>query len=229
MYEKIRLLTILVLGFCISLYFLKHKRKRIKFILPKETINYKQFKQEVKNGDLLVTKASNNPLSLIHSIALGTPVAHVGIALVEKEGDESSQVFMFESGAPRGAQLRNLDDYMLDGADYLWWRPLHVSDSARQDVVRAMEFYNKVPYSWEFLKDLPKLIFSIEIPGLIDEGKQWSASCGDLVANVFIRAGLIKSKIKKWLPMNFIDDSEMNWEKNGSVFDEPINVIFNIN
>ena len=205
---------------------LRVKRKRVKFLQPTETINHKEFRKQVRSGDLLVTKASNNILSLVHSFALGTPVAHVGMAIVVSEGDENTAVFMFESGAPRGAQLRNLDDYMADGADYLWWRKMSCKEHIRERVISNMEKLSHVAYSWAFLKELPIILLGIEVPGSIQEGKQISASCADLIANVLIQSGVIKAKHKSWLPMHFIDDSQFAWGESGPIYEHPINVIF---
>jgi len=205
---------------------LRVKRKRVKFLQPKESINHKEFRKNVRSGDILLTRSSNNVLSLIHSIALGTPVAHVGMAVVVNEGDENTAVFMFESGAPRGAQLRNLDDYMNDGPDYVWWRRMRGDDETREKIVSNMERLSHVAYSWKFLKELPIILLGIEFPGAIEEGKQISASCADLIANVLINSGVIKSKHKTWLPMHFIDDNQFDWGEKGVLYDHPINVIF---
>jgi hypothetical protein len=83
-----------------------------KINVPQKSIGKQEFKSLVRNGDLLMTRSSNNMLSRLHSRFLGTPIAHVGIAIVFNELTENAQVYLFEGSAPRGAQLRSLDDYM---------------------------------------------------------------------------------------------------------------------
>lgn len=161
----------------------------------------------------------------MHSVGLGTPIAHVGIAIVEEEGDENGKIFLFESGAPRGAQLRDVDDYMQDGADCLWWRALDASADVRKKIVSEVERASNLAYSWSFLKTLPQEISGLDAPGQIeDEENDGACSCGDLIAKVYSRSGVFaKSSRSVWLPMHFLEDLPM-----GSFIKmkDPINVIF---
>jgi hypothetical protein len=157
------------------------------------------FKSRVKSGDLLLTRASNNWLSFLQSKFIKTPVSHVGLAYVNAL---TRKTYMFESGAPRGAQLRDLDEYMSEGADYVWWRQL--DDTFRDKVVAGIEKYAKAPYSWSFLRQLPKEILGIEAPG--QEGDKFNSfSCAELVARIYEEAGAIGHK-RHWLPIDFLDD-----------------------
>lgn len=145
---------------------------------------------------------------------MGTPIAHVGIALVLEEN-----VYIFESG-PRGAQLRNLEDYLKDGADCLWWKKINVSDQKRKKITLIVEYFSNSKYSWEFLKDIPKEILKIE--------RNYSNSdimynnCAEIVAKIYNLANILDLKKTRWLPIDFLKPI-----KNHS-FDNSINVIFNI-
>jgi len=156
-------------------------------------------------------------MSRLHSLGLQTPVAHVGIAVVEEEGNSSGNVYIFESGAPRGSQLRNIDDYMREGAERLWWKQLKASNEQREDVIKAIEASNSVAYSWSFLQRLPTELLGIETPGILEEDEH-ACSCADLLARIYSSANVLKSNRKSWLPMHFLESS--------SSFEAPINVVF---
>jgi hypothetical protein len=187
-------------------------------------VDHLEFRKRVRNGDLLGTQASNNWMSRFHSFGLGTPIAHVGIAIVEQEGDALGKVYMFESGAPRGAQLRDLDDYMMEGAERLWWRPIDVDDTARKRIVSEIERAAHNAYSWSFLKQLPKELSGVEAPGLYDDLME-ACSCADLIAKIYTRAEvMVQSSRTSWLPMHFLEQLP---SKRAATFLDPVNVIFN--
>jgi hypothetical protein len=193
---------------------------------PVKTVKHSDFRKNVKNGDLIGTRASNNWMSRIHSLGLGTPIAHVGIAIVEEEGDEDGKIYMFESGAPRGAQLRDIDDYMQEGADCLWWRALVAPKEVRTKLVSEVEKASNLAYSWSFLKKIPQEMSGFEAPGQIDDEEiDCACSCGDLIAKVYTRSGIFGSSSRStWLPMHFLEDDlpmGLNIKMN-----DPINVIF---
>jgi len=180
---------------------------------PKESIKYDDFINVVQNGDLLFTRASNNTMSRLHAFALGTPVAHIGIALVF-----NSKVFIFESGAPRGAQLRDLSDYMQDGAERLWWRKLKADELQREKIVAQIQKLSMTYYNWNFLKRLPNEILGFDIPGSGEcDDDLFSSNCGDLIAKVFQRSGFLENTNKCWFPMHFLEYI--------SFLENPINVI----
>jgi hypothetical protein len=164
-------------------------------------------------------------MSRIHSFGLGTPIAHVGIAIVEEEGDENGKIYLFESGAPRGAQLRDIDDYMQDGADCLWWRAITAPTHIRKKLVSEVERASNLAYSWSFLKRIPNELSGLEAPGQIDDDEiDCSCSCGDLIAKVYTRAGIFgHSSRNVWLPMHFLENLPMGPNVK---MDDPINVIF---
>lgn len=205
---------------CFSIFVIylaiKHYSPNKKRLQPKQSVNRKEFFDSVKDGDLIVTRACNNWMSRIHSFFLKTPVAHVGIAV---KGENN--IFLFEASAPRGSQLRDIDQYMNEGAESLWWRPLKIPDKKRQDILLEIEKYSNHPYSWDFLKHLPKEIFGVDAPCVI-ENEDFSSSCGDLIAKIYTNVGLIQHSHRSWFPMNFI-------EYQNDMFDLPINVIFEKN
>lgn len=217
----------LALACCIMLLWAlrEGRKRRAAHSQPAATIHHSTFRARVCNGDLLGTRASNNWLSRFHSLGLGTPIAHVGIALVEREGDPSGRVYMFESGAPRGAQLRDVDDYMQDGADYLWWRALDVSREARAAIVAEVERAGSLAYSWSFLKNLPQVLAGVDAPCQSHDDAEEASSCADIVAKVYDRAGLLDSASRRaWLPMHFLEDAALG--PLGRVLRAPVNVIF---
>jgi hypothetical protein len=202
-------------------------RKRRRLSLPETSVPASDFRARVRTGDLLLTRAGNNLMSRLHSWGLNTPVAHVGIAVVEREGDPLTRVFMFESGAPRGSQLRDLEDYMRDGADSLWWRQLSSDGSGvRSSLQSSMERHAHAAYSWRFLKDLPQELLGVVSPGGDDgvEADEHANSCADLVARVYEEAGFLALSRRRWLPMHFLDDAAMPWL---TPLDKPVNVIMN--
>jgi hypothetical protein len=219
------LLLSLVVTF-ILLFALKIKFKKYKLIAPSQTITKSEFKKKVKNGDLIGTLATNNIFSRLHSILLKTPIAHVGIAVVETEGDENGQVFLFESGLPRGAQLRNLDDYMADGADRLWWCPLNTKKEKRIRVVEEIEKLSSAAYSFSFIKGIPFELFGVEAPGISIAEKEHAFSCADMIARIYYKAGIMEKRaIEKnnfWLPIHyFLKHSQFG---NNEQIGNPINV-----
>ena len=192
-----------------------------KINVPQKSINKNEFKTKVRNGDLLMTRSSNNVLSRLHSRFLGTPIAHVGIAIVFNECSENAQVYMFEGSAPRGAQLRNLDDYMNNGADCLWWSHLNTSEKMRKKIILTCEFYSESSYSWSFLTDIPKMLLGLEV-NVSEDNETMSNSCGDLVAQVYRTAGLLKTSKKNWMPSDFIKPIQFKHAK----INKPLNIIY---
>jgi len=128
-----------------------------------------------------------------------SPVSHVSIAVVD---DMTKKVYMFESGAPRGSQLRNLDDYIQDGTDYLWWRVLN--PMFKEKVSSGIEKYARSAYSWGFLRHLPKEILGIDAPGQ-ERDPSTSFSCGELVGKILEEAGAVHPR-QSWLPIDFLGE-----------------------
>lgn len=182
-----------------------------------KTIHHTQFRKEVRDGDLLATRASNNVMSLFHASGLDTPIAHVGIAVVERQGDVSGRVYMFEAGAPRGAQLRDLDEYMSDGAEQLWWRPLKATAAQRALVMQAIAKLSGVAYSWAFLKSLPREVMGFDAPGAAAD-TDTPCSCAELIARAYAKSGIAMQSRPAWLPMHFLGPLPSH--------EPPINVIF---
>ena len=192
-----------------------------KINVPQKSISKQDFKTLVRNGDLLMTRSSNNLLSRLHSRFLGTPIAHVGIAIVFNELSENAKVYLFEGSAPRGAQLRSLDDYMNNGADCLWWSKLNTSDKLRKKITLVCEFFSESSYSWSFISDIPKLLLGLEV-NVSENNETMSNSCGDLVAQVYKTAGLLKTSKTNWMPSDFIKPIQF---KNATI-EKPINIIY---
>jgi hypothetical protein len=138
-------------------------------------------------------------MSYIHSLFLETPVAHVGLALCS-----GNKLFLFESGAPRGTQLRDLDDYMKEGCDYLWWRPLQVSDEQRLLILDSMESHAKFAYCWSFLRHIPKELLGIDTVESQEGGLR--KSCADLVASVYTKAKIFRKIKRSWFPKHFLEE-----------------------
>ena len=186
------------------------------FYLPTEKIKYSQFRKHIRTGDLIMTQASNNLMSSLHSQWLRTPVAHVGIAVVDKEGDDMTRVFMFESSSLRGSQLRDLEDYVRDGVENIWIRSINRQKFSRESILSAIEEKALAPYSFKFIKDVPKLImgFSPEENDFNGESAfdDDSNSCGELVLKIYEKIGALyigadtakKPKSKRWFPKDFV-------------------------
>jgi hypothetical protein len=203
-----------------ALYNHQPKRKRSEAL---KSIDQSSFRRQVKNGDLLGTRSSVNWMSRIHSMFLVTPIAHVGIAVVEEEENPHGKIYMFESGAPRGAQLRDIDDYMGDGAECLWWRSLSVSQDIRNDIVKEIERASNLAYSWSFLKTIPHEMSGLDAPGQM-EFEEEASSCGDIIAKVYVRAKVFTHLSKTlWLPMHFLEDLPVDERFK---VNEPVNIIF---
>lgn len=236
LYNFIGLIGILSLLFAVRV-----KLKRSKKIEPRYSIHHTEFRKRVRTGDLLGTLSSNNFMSRFHSFGLMTPIAHVGIAVVEEEGTVG-KVYMFESGAPRGAQLRDLDDYMNEGADRLWWRHLDVCDLTRENILQEIEKHCNHPYSWSFLRNLPMELFGFDPPGLTQEDFGIGSSCADMIASIYHASGIrFFHKTRDWLPMHFFEDltfsfvnkhksssinKEFKGEKQLNIVRDPVNVLF---
>ena len=211
-FTKKLMLSIITLAVAAMLFWaLRFKRKSADIKTP-EAISKVEFLRNVKTGDLLLTKASNNLMSYLHVRTIRSAVSHVGLAVVDKL---TGKVYMFESGAPRGAQLRDLDEYMSEGADFVWWRKL--SDFFREDVMSGIEKYSTSPYSWGFLRHLPREILGIESPGQERDKSRISFSCAELVAKIYEDVGALGHR-RSWLPLDFMEEF--------SFLSEPKNVIF---
>ena len=212
---KVQIIGIILCFLIISSLYIGKRRKRK--LIPHKTIHHSEFRKNVKNGDLLGTLSSNNIFSRIHSIGLGTPIAHVGIAIVNEDDLGYKHVYIFESGAIRGAQLRNIDDYMNAGACRLWWRHLKVDEDIRNKIILEAEKMSSLPYSWEFLRNLPYELFGIDPPGYTDDFSE-ANSCGDMIAKLYGKFGIVNNVKKSWLPMHFLE--KLPYHEN------PVNVLF---
>jgi hypothetical protein len=186
-------------------------------IYPKKNINHVEFRKQVRDGDLLATLASNNVMNRFHTSGLNSPISHVGIAIVEKEGDENGRVYMFEASALRGAQLRDLDEYMKDGAEQIWWRSLKASRKERSRVVKIISQLSRVAYSWAFLKTIPRELIGFDAPGAFRE-TDMAFSCAELIAMIYLRSGFKMSSINFWLPVHFLGPMNSH--------EDSVNVIF---
>lgn len=204
----------------VLLWALTSKKAYKKTLDAKTTICLQEFKEKVKTGDLIGTRASNNWLSLLHSVGLKTPIAHVAIAVVHK-GD----VYMFESGAPRGAQLRNVEDYMNEGAECLWWREVYASENKIKKIMFEIERASRYAYSWDFLKRLPMDITGFDAPGFYQEEEDFPSSCGQLIAKVYKNSGIFFRNDRLWMPKHFFQDMKPFLSENCG-FKEPLNVAF---
>lgn len=167
-----------------------------------------------------MTRASNNIVSDLHCKWLKTPISHVGIAVVENEGDELSRVFLFESSAGRGAQLRDLEDYARSGVSDVFIRHLNTDELekrniSRELILRAIEDFSRAEYSFKFIADIPHKLLGLEIDihghqtEYEDEDIQDSYSCADLVYGVYKKLGLVSASStknahkKRWFPKDF--------------------------
>jgi len=168
--------------------------------------------QKAKTGDIILTYSSKNIFSFLHSIALNAPVTHVGL-IVKHE----SMLFMLESGAPRGVQLRYLRDYMNDGPDYVWWMPFDKIDENYETVIQMeMEKIANKAYNWNFLKSSDLLGYDSPY-----ESEELGYSCADLVVDILLKSKILKSK-KQIFPKNFIDNS-LDWKIKPL---DPVNILF---
>lgn len=195
------------------IFILKQKSTPKLLLTPTINVSANKFRQNVKTGDLLLTCSSNNTMSFLHCLFLETPVAHVGLAVCI-----NNRLFLFESGAPRGTQLRDLNEYMKEGSDYLWWRPLNVSSEQRFRILDTIESTAKFAYCWSFLKHIPREMLGIETVDGTEGGLK--KSCADLVANVYMETGIFEKIKRSWFPKHFLQ------ELPSTVIMDPQNVIW---
>lgn len=175
-------------------------------------MSYQEFKKEVDTGDILLTYSSKNFFSFIHGIFLQTPITHV--ALIIKYDDE---IYMFESGAPRGVQLRKVTDYLREGSDNAWFMKLNITDEHRLSMQTEMEKYANSSYDWHFLTSSKLLGYDLPY-----NTEQLGFSCADLVCEILYKAKILKNK-KNIFPLNFIDNS-LIWNYEPSY---PQNILYN--
>jgi hypothetical protein len=131
---------------------------------------------------------------------------------------------MFESGAPKGAQLRKLDDYMRDGAECLWWRKVKASPLQKKRIELSIQYFSTSSYSWSFLRDVPREIFRLAQYRNNYNDLSMSYSCADLIAKVYEKAKIFKKTNKNLLPMHFMETGLPFI--NGASLLEPINIIY---
>jgi hypothetical protein len=215
------ILSILI---CVVLsWALLKKIKSNKILNPHTVIQRSNFLKHVKSGDLIGTLANNNVLSKIQSFFLKAPITHTAIAIVENEGTDSAVVYLFEMSCPRGAQLRSLENYMRDGAERIWWRPLMTNQKIRNKIVLEIEKYSSKPYDAKFFQNIPKELFGIEAPAISLE-HSLGFSCADLIVNIYVNCGIMKINNKQfWMPSDYFEkDSYFINEKIG----DPISVTF---
>jgi hypothetical protein len=166
-----------------------------------------------------MTRSSNNFVSDLHCKWLNTPISHVGVAVVQNEGDKLTKVFMFESSSGRGAQLRDLEDYVRNGVSDVFIRHLNREELkiSREKVLRVIESLSNAVYSFEFVADIPHKLLGFdrddearlrdEWDGEDEEQADEAYSCADLVHRVYCKLGVVgtgshKSK-RRWFPKDF--------------------------
>jgi len=166
-----------------------------------------------------MTRSSNNFVSELHCKWLNTPISHVGVAVVQNEGDKLTKVFMFESSSGRGAQLRDLEDYVRNGVSDVFIRHLNREELkiSREKVLRVIESLSNAVYSFEFVADIPHKLLGFdrddearlrdEWDGEDEEQADEAYSCADLVYMVYCKLGVVgtssrKSK-RRWFPKDF--------------------------
>jgi|688.fasta_scaffold55765_3 hypothetical protein len=200
-------------------------------ISPKQpkTELYSNVRSQVRTGDLIMTRASNNLVSDLHCKWLKTPISHVGIAVVESEGSDLARVFMFESSAGRGAQLRDLEDYARNGVSDVFIKHLNREQLkiSKETVLKIIESFSKAEYSFKFLADIPHKLMGLDLEGSESEDDEMeeSYSCADLVYNVYKKIGIvINSKKRRWFPKDFFLDKVDFLD---SAFSEIRSVFFN--
>jgi len=137
----------------------------------------------------------------------------VGIAVVESEGSNLARVFMFESSAGRGAQLRDLEDYARNGVSDVFIKHLNREELkiSKETVLKTIESFSKAEYSFKFLADIPHKLMGLDREGSESEDDEMedSYSCADLVYNVYIKIGIVinpKKKGRRWFPKDFFLD-----------------------
>jgi hypothetical protein len=168
-------------------------------------------------------------VSDLHCKWLKTPISHVGIAVVESEGSDLARVFMFESSAGRGAQLRDLEDYARNGVSDVFIKHLNREQLkiSKETVLKIIESFSKAEYSFKFLADIPHKLMGLDLEGSESEDDEMeeSYSCADLVYNVYKKIGIvINSKKRRWFPKDFFLDKVDFLD---SAFSEIRSVFFN--
>ena len=143
------------------------------FQIPKPYLNspkqpktklFSKIRSQMRTGDLIMTMSSNNVVSELQQVWLSTPITHVGIAVVENEGNELTRVFMFESSLPRGAQLRDLEDYARDGVHDVFVQHLNREDFkiSRELLLHTIESFANSAYSFRYIADIPYKMIGLE-------------------------------------------------------------------
>ena len=212
---------IVTLSICL-LWFIRHSWLGIEKSKgsPKQpkTELYSNVRSQIRTGDLLMTRSSNNFVSDLHCKWLNTPISHVGVAVVENEGDELTRVFIFESSSGRGAQLRDLEDYARNGVSDVFIRHLNRDELkiSREKVLRVIEGLSNAVYSFKFVADIPhKLLgFDRDDDARVkddedeedDDQSDEAYSCADLVYKVYCKLGVVKALKKgnrRWFPKDF--------------------------
>lgn len=126
---------------------------------------------------------------------------------------------MFESSSGRGAQLRDLEDYVRNGVSDVFIRHLNREELkiSREKVLRVIESLSNAVYSFEFVADIPHKLLGFdrddearlrdEWDGEDEEQADEAYSCADLVYRVYCKLGVVgtssrKSK-RRWFPKDF--------------------------
>lgn len=202
-FQRYLLILTIIVAFYIAF---RDYRKGCTLTTPVSIISQQDFTAQAKTGDLLLTQSTNNIMTTLQTLTLKTHVAHVSILVKGEDG----VMYMFEGSAPRGAQLRSLAGYVHEGVNVLWWRPLQVDDSVRQQLLSTMEEMSGTPYNWNFMKDIPSLLLDSKHVSSGDIGM----ACGDLTSAVYEKVGLLQPSRHHKLPMHFYDDTKLTWKKN---------------
>ena len=175
---------------------------------------YSLVRKDIRTGDLLMTRAKGT-ISDLHCKWLNTPIAHVGIAVVENEHDPLSRIFMFESSLPRGAQLRDLEDYAREGVHDVYIRHLNREELMipKDAFFRVIERFSKSAYSFQFLADIPQKIFDYDFDYNYQHNVDEAYSCADLVYKIYSIFHIVKPSKRRWFPKDFFLD-KVKFEKN---------------
>lgn len=149
---------------------------------------------QVRSGDVVLL-AGVSFMGRAQRFILNTPVSHVGVVIVEREGTDAAQPWVLEAGRDHGVALTPLWTWLQCKDSRVFYRQLHMpgaDDHKRRTALDA--FVSRQlgrPYSYRFWMEATRVLpFTLPMP-FDPEGKDEARFCSELVAEALVSAGAL--------------------------------------
>lgn len=187
----------------------------------KESVNYSEFREAVKTGDILLS--SSTELNSVTRWVTGSPWSHCGLAYVDpKDGKiyewsahcEEEGLISRKGGCYGGAQLIEVNQLIATSGS-LFWRPIDSSKSNRRKISRVIEAWDKTPSCFPSYGE-----FVIDFMMMGSKSCYGKLVCSQVVAATLASCDVIEltgKKLHKCVPMDFSEEgNSVSWNRTPS-------------